>query len=656
MKNKSKRKIWFSTFAGTLAGTAIVVPNVSIKNNVQQDNDFVSSTTKNAAATTNTNVAPNANDLYNDFSYNQGFVSITNSVITFYDWLGLKVWSFDVNASSNYLFGFNTSVQTIKVRSSSDGLQMYVYGTLVGNKSYIFKLNVATGLSIPFSDNMVSFVSDGTSSGLITGANLITFTNGYMIVTPKNPELYDNEVYVSFSEINLATNALTTRTFNIAPAASGQNVYSWGEIESIQKIGSYYSIAVKYNAYNNGLYRPSLLVTCLDAQIGSDYAGTFITSKSFSFLDWQSTPFDLDNIAINVVKLTDTSTTQKFLFFMKYSTMNVESWPVVGCSNFGICEIDSSGSASISSYDAAQSSDYGIVVSDQAETKSVDLSNLSTGISGILGYFDDKSSGIVYMLVANSDLSKIGFLPISDTILYGDPMGGNIPWWINISGFSSARHQTIDFNFIPGNSGANNTYYGYIQADQQNSDGSVSTKKSIFSLNTAQGTFTVQNMNFEFAYSDDQINQKYNNSSYAANLNTEQAIVNDLTKVLQNGNQYFAVNVVSDYLLVNTSNYTVRGSVVFAINNYWNSGQSQITRSVNILLNPLKNAAAIAATKGSTSDSSNSNSASLNDNLLNNTGSKSSSNVIIYSVIIVAALIGIAVSLVVVKILKNKRK
>lgn len=165
----------------SLATTVAISGGLSVPNTNLLDNN---KSAKDAASTTSDLNPPEANDLYNDYSYASGYVTISNkTTINFYDWFGFNIWTYNASSNLSTLFGATSAtISTLKVRSSTDGTQIYVYGYLSDGISYFFILNVADG-------TIVQIGGQNALSGantLITNVNLLTVVDGCAILTQKN--------------------------------------------------------------------------------------------------------------------------------------------------------------------------------------------------------------------------------------------------------------------------------------------------------------------------------------------------------------------------------------------------------------------------------------------------------------------------------------
>lgn len=213
------------------------------------------------------------------------------------------------------------------------------------------------------------------------------------------------------------------------------------------------------------------------------------------------------------------------------------------------------------------------------------------------------------------------------------------PSWIDLSssGITTSNNQILSFDFLPKT--ANTTtqvssgYYGYLNVQIQN-DPSLSTLTSsstFFSLDSSGTKLTTLTLDFTYAMSDSEIENKYEKGKYKANATTKNALINDLAQINYDGNTYDGVTY-TDNINIDETNNTLKGDVTIAIPNWWNSDKSTLTRLVSLDLD-----------SPTTSETVTSN------------GTSAAFSVMEYAAIVLFILIVIAIALVVIKAVVNKK-
>lgn len=586
-------------------------------------------------------IVPKTNDIYNDYSYKAGYVIVSNSndALTFYNWYGQQLWNFNITTNSTTLFGSSGgTIQTLKIRSSSDSSLMYVYGTFSDNRSYLFAINVSNG-SISKFGNKSAFVSDGSANGLIYNVNLLTLSDGYLLLFPKTPTVSGSNVSISFSEINpyiftinpdYSYLALTNRNLDVSKSVSGISINSYGEIVMAEKAGAgtYYAFGIKCDVGNSSSHTPSLLIITLNLSVLGTSDDTQ-QATTFSNLSTSSSAVDLDNVIFNVQKVYDGQNNQKVVYSMKYSTSSLLVKPNYNATTIGSCYIDTNNNIKIETYNVSQS---------------------NSGAVGILNYFFDPSTNAAYVVLANSDISKIGILTLTDSS--GNFVNNSTAKWIDLSSIDTSvgTDKIIDISFIPGTlDSSDNTYSGCIQIQQQNT-----TTRHFFTIDLNNSSITEQTPTYSWVNSDTAIYNKYNDSDYPVNANTESLIINDLCPVIVNGTQETAT-VTKNNLILDTNNNTILGTITLSFPSWGNSSQIFDTRSVNLKFNPSKtnsNNANLYPGSSSSGSGEDLNTPSMNS-LMNNAAS--GSTVMKYSIVVVVVLVIIACFLGVAKIILGKK-
>ncbi|MBD5445877.1 MAG: hypothetical protein HDR31_00995 [Mycoplasma sp.] len=562
----------------------------------------------------NSSVSPEINDLYNDYSYNQGFVNIENNlIVNFYDWFGLKLWSFDVGANSVLLFNSISPIGSLKVKSYVTNSQIFVYGTLADSysTSFVFRLNIADGLLVPFG-SLKAFVSSGSdisSTGLIQNINLLTISNDSVILTPKTPVASNDgtNYTLNFSVLTINDGSIVIKQCDISSITSS-NVDAVGEIIFAQKVNNNYSFGVKAESIRNGNQFKASIVAFLIKDV------VYSNPSPFSLMNWLNTHVDLDKAIFCIQDISTSATEQKLIATMKYDTSSITYTPNVHQTYIALATLNSSSFT-------VQAKAYATVKENGATS--------ANNIAGIMGFLFNYDTKTPYVIVANNtSTSTFAIAPLNFS------GSSTAEGWIDLNNvIQTSENQIMNIGFIP-NSNKDNNYYGYLQVEKQD-DSSVdqisSETRTLFKLDSLGTSLSVSDdINFSFGISDDQINQKYNNKNYSANEETKATLLADLVKVKQNDSTY-PVQIDSNDLIVDTKNNTIKGQVTLALDNWWNSDKSKVTRYVNLDFG---------------SDKENNISTFI----------ASDKNAMVYSVVVVAILVLIAVGLIVYKIMQNKRK
>ena len=617
-KNKFKKFLFLSILSVFSLGTSVYCSGSEFNSSNTWNNDF--KTIKNAVdVQTNSSVSPEVNDLYNDYSYDQGFVSIANgSIVNFYDWFGLKIWSFDVAANSNLLFGAKSEISSLKVKSYNVNSQIFIYGTLNDSRSFVFRLNVIDGALVPFG-SLNAFVSSNTESNenvtdLIKNINLLVISNNYAILTPKTPTIDDesgtSKYLLNFSVLDINQGSIVTKTIDIS-SMSSLKLGLIGEIIFVQKVNNDYSFGIKVERRQSNPKAGHR--ACVAAiSIKND---TYSSVTSFSLVKWTANQVDLDKSIFCIQDISISESEQRLIISMKYDTTSITYTPNDNQTYIGLATLNSTGF---------------VVDVQNYVTVMYNGSASTSNIAGITGFLFDRNLQKPYVVLANNtSTSTFAIAPLTF-----DASTSTAEGWIDLSNIvETSQYQIMNIGFIPGSS-KDNRYFGYLQIEKQD-DNTVSEINSetrvLFALDSPGTTLSVEsNINFSFGMSDSQISQKYNSNSYSANEETRNALLTDLTKVEQNNSTY-PVEINSDNLVVDTKNNTIKGEVTFSLNNWWNSDKSQITSNVNLNFN-----------------SSESSTATSNSSIAD-------ANVMIYSSVVLGALLLIASALIFYKVIQARK-
>lgn len=579
-KKKNFKKIFLSSLAMFSLVSVATVSSWNSNSNLSISD--ASKIVKDASTTTNSFLPPEANDLYDDYSYANGFVTINGSVISFYDWFGFNLWSFDANANLGNIFGNSSlKISTLKVKSSADGSQIFVYGYFTNNSSYLFRLNATNGLIAPIAG------VNAFTSGLILNANLLTIVDGYAVLTQKTPYTQNSSqnISINISQVNLQTGELTNNSYDITSTKSSNYITEFGEIIFVQKVGTSYFFGIKvitYNSSNSSQYRPAEITIYIN---NNSYSSS-IMCNFFNWMTSSSTNINLDNINYCVENVTTTSGQNTYLA-PKYDSTTLSGLTFNGGSYIG--------AGIVATYNLTSTNFTATNITNKENNGS--QSN-NTQIAGITDFLYDQANSKLYAVFANNT---------SQSLFAISPLDDNPLNWINLStsGISTSTNQIFDINFIPNtyvdNSSINSSnssylypgYSGYLEIQKQNDPNVAainSETKTFFSLNSSDGGSTwtlltpINNLNFSFAVSDTDIKNKYKPGTYKATQETKNELISDLIKINQNGNPYNNVSY-TDGININTATQSLEGSVTLSIGNWWNLGKSEITRNISINLN-----------------------------------------------------------------------
>lgn len=572
-KNKFQRKnnykkIFVSYFALFSLVSTVAISQISNINKNSISNNFI--TARNVSTNSSAFTSPSADDLYNDYACINGFVTINDSSINFSNWFGFGLWKFDVNANVANLFGDSgLSVKSLKVKASIDKTQIYVYGYFTNDSSFLFKLNAMDG-TIDSIGTTKSYSTD-----LIKDVNLLTIVNNTAILTQKTP-IGSSSYSISTSEIDLQTGQLTNVSYDITGSKSDRQVVSFGEIIGVQKVNTNYIFDIKAIVHDGNQYHPSLLM--INEINNGSGKGTYASNAySCSFWGNVNSPnsINLDNVNFCILNIDNTSTQTTYIT-AKYSTTPTSNGSGSNTTTFNRVY-----------YTTLDSSHAGvnyapITISNVTNSQSTD------SVAGVTNFLYNSVTKTPYVVLANGGSnSKIAISTLSTSSI------GAAPGWIDLSNcINTSDYQSINVNFVPDTTVTQTSsiagsvvsgYSGYIDVQKYTSADATtySDSRSFFSINTALTTITPI-ADYSLGMSDSAIDNKYKAGKASASENTVNKLVADLTKVEQNGktlNVPYVNNITLDL-----KDQTIKGDVVLTLNNWWNSGTSQLTRSVDINL------------------------------------------------------------------------
>ncbi|MDE5553472.1 MAG: hypothetical protein K2I67_02890 [Malacoplasma sp.] len=637
IKKITLKKFFLTTSTAFLLGTIVSLYSYGLNSNKISNNTI--KTIKNYTnVQTNSLALPQLNDLYNDYSYNKGFIKITdNSKINFYNWFGLKAWDYDVISNWNSIFGNfpSATIDTLKVKSDFENSLIYVYGILNNDDytSFVFRLNVY-GLLVPFGTHNAFFSNENVSwdKRLIKGVNLLTVTkSGYIILTQKIPVkiLINNSIkyLLNISEIDKQSNSIISKQIDITSMENTEDRAPYeisviGEIIYAQKLNNQYTFGIKventWTDNNDKEKKGKKRVAVKTILIENDaYSQNSNNNKIYSFHYWKSGNINLDEAIFNVQDISTSANEQKIIVSMKYDTTSLTITPNSNPTYIGETVLTSS------TYNTNNS----LVVTAGHKNN---VGNSSGDIAGIIGFLYDYNTQQPYVVLAHRTLtSSFAIAPLTSSI-------SNAAGWINFESLlQTGLHQQISIGFIPG-SNKDNKFYGFLEIKKQNYSVIKTINSETITLFALDSSLTSlsnkNNINLSLSVSDDEISSKYSKGDYYANEQTKKEIIADLTKVEQNGLNY-PTQISSENLIIDTQNNSIKGQVTFYINNWWNSDITEITRNVNLIFDYYLKP----------SDTAIPNSAMI------------SANVIVYSSTVLFVLMAIASALIIFKVIQTRK-
>ena len=261
----------------------------SVKNNADTDSQENGESTstlqipESVSMADISHLAPNADDLYNEYAYDSGYVikDETSHTIYFYNWFKEELWNVTLNHTS--ISGFpSKTVKTMNVKGAltstgSYDTKLFVYGNFSDGGSYLFELDMTNGALIENSlitnTNEAAAETTGTESSsqttqtvdtsLISDANLLTVIDqNTIIVTQKNVKhttttsegssssssssSFNGDNLISFSEIkfNDGSSSPTITTYKDVSIYKGSSAYMFGEILGVISTNNQYLFAV----------------------------------------------------------------------------------------------------------------------------------------------------------------------------------------------------------------------------------------------------------------------------------------------------------------------------------------------------------------------------------------------------------------------------
>ncbi|MCF0217948.1 MAG: hypothetical protein HUJ42_02780 [Malacoplasma sp.] len=491
-------------------------------------------------------LAPNADDLYNEYAYDSGYVikDETNHMIYFYSWFKEEIWHVTLSAIPSFPTDKTISTMNVKGALKADATfdtKLFVYGNFQDGGSYLFELDMTNGSLIENSlitnttvDNSVEDEASGTkpdptnNSNLISDANLLTVIDANtVIVTPKNIHHTTTTTgsgdqgsnLISFSEIKFTQDdktAPTITTFeNIDLGTS--SLWTYGQIIGVIYSNNRYMFATTaIGAVNsNKNYAVSVFewylkksdsdgsfsVTATNFNQTSSIGGN-TTNKSFDYM-YMSKGIELTDVDASSSSVsTDVATLQKYLDEK--------------CSNFSV------------KYTGSIEKPRMLISLNWDSTNLTLSTNGNNGSDSNNGYnkilvstFDDGANGTgdpklaTYTINTSTNLqSTLTYLGISNLIYTRD---ANVaPYAVCVAAGASGNNMNIYFNFVK------------LEDFTNNSEGDTQSSTSPNDITLTNNTST---------------SSSNNDKNFSNNNQTNNWWFSAPAEVLQSGKTYNASNV-----------------------------------------------------------------------------------------------------------------
>ncbi|MCF0218115.1 MAG: hypothetical protein HUJ42_03700 [Malacoplasma sp.] len=337
----------FTSF--TINATNYATVKINILNNNVQDTS-VSSNPLVAPTTVDTStLAPNGNDLYNEYNFESGYVikSVKDHTISFYDWFKQKKWCLDVSTVITSIGGQTPTnildTMNIKAALTSSGAydtKLFVYGNLKDissnniTGSYVFQVVMATGKVVDKSiiENTTQKANMNNSTILISDIRQLTVINQNTIIVSSNISNDANNNTHSFS-ISILT--LDGATINIQTLTSSINNTN---ITSNVVLGAILGVIKKDNQY---------VFAMSASNINSE--STFDLSVYYWYFTLSNNNLNLTNFS-ETAPMSSLATSQSYDFQTIISSINkseissdnsqqvtdIQNWLENNCANFSV--------------------------------------------------------------------------------------------------------------------------------------------------------------------------------------------------------------------------------------------------------------------------------------------------------------------------------
>lgn len=609
MKSKKlfkKLSLTFLGLAGLATGTIALIPN-NFSNNNQLTLD--SSTQQSDVKTTSSNLSVQSNDSYNTFNSESGYLSVDQSstLITFSNWFGFKVWSFNVNENSKELFGSQRTASNIKVRALDNLQTVLVYGDLDSNNSFMFQLNLTNGSIHPVSGkNSLVGTSEGVNndSTIIPSVNVANVTDdNYVILSPKIN--LNNTFKVTFSVVSLTSyNQFTNnKDYSKTTSNSTSSIDVFYEITgAIKKTdkssqNTYYVFSVKgYNTTNNGTTNTFTIrnwmmlfrvvndaVTTADLYSSSCSNAITVNNGNTNVQDFINEKY-MNNMEFVTGTRYNYSSSDKNLTTILTTIKWKEYWDIqsqfLKNNLFGV-NIDANVVTSTGWTNTSSFKPTAFEVAGNANQTSAPIDLVWTEREGITRFW------VVCQEIGNQNQSdKISLVPIEPSVITQSSTITS-SYWMDLQ--TNYTYPEFEISFIP-----NSTYtttaniLGLINWNEKDAEGGVVNSKSFKFLNATTQATVEDVSTYALTYSDQELNDKYKDS---ITTGIEEQIAKDASSMTENGTEIQVENLNYSNLKVSDDLKNVSGTITFDVKSWFNSPNattssdyktSKITRNIMI--------------------------------------------------------------------------
>lgn len=601
MDRKKLTKRISLSFLGLMSVTTISSVAINFSNNSPSNNYSISQSETqqltNAIKSTASLNDLKESDIYNDYMTESGYIALdtTTATITFKNYFGLEVWTFDINKNSADIFGTSTLLKEIKVRIIENLNTVLVYGLTSSNLSYIFQLSLDDGSIYQSNGKKVLLSNSSDANAIISNLNVINVieNSSKVILLPKiTAGYYDdtNPLRFSFSEVNLldwSVENSTDYTYSAGSSTTLKN--SFHEIIGVVKLYST-SNSVKNYAFNFSGFQ--VKQSGSSAEVTAQIFTGWYRGQTKNQLNRASYPMT-SKTTVNKGNYDETLTylsndifpSLDFLTITDYSTNYAEILSALKWTQ------NSTFAVTNTNFLASQIYGDGVPTTDQTlnvfKYSLVKTSSVNTGgtTSGIIQFITTKRGGSIskWGLVVNTTNTKqIALLPIN--IAAGTASGNYL---ININ-LNSGVWSTIDTSetnpnysvfFIPDSTYTASTNLQGLVQTSDTSGANVST--SSFSFLNASTNIEV-NTNYEtydYQFTDDQLQKSFKDNLTDANIKDK---VFEAASSIQSssGAKLQVTNKDISKLTYNSSTKTLSGEITFSIPGWWNSANTSQTTSV----------------------------------------------------------------------------
>lgn len=580
----------------TISSVAINFSNNSPSNNYSISQSETQQLTNAIKSTASLNDLKES-DIYNDYMTESGYIALdtTTATITFKNYFGLEVWTFDINKNSADIFGTSTLLKEIKVRIIENLNTVLVYGLTSSNLSYIFQLSLDDGSIYQSNGKKVLLSNSSDANAIISNLNVINVieNSSKVILLPKiTAGYYDdtNKLTFSFSEVNLSDWSVDNSTDYTYSSGNSKNAY----FEIIGAIKLYSSSnSVKNYAFNFSGFQVTQSGNSFSAEteIFSGWYRGPTKSQSERYLTPVTSSITTNKSSYDEVLSylsSDVYQNMDFLSVIDYTTNYGELFNALKWKQNSTYTVLNKNFFSVQIYGDAtpptSSSPQNIF-----KCSVIDRTSVSTGgtTSGIIQFITTKRNGSIskWGLVVNTTNTKqITLLPINISASSNTASGNYL---INLN-LNSGAWSTIDTSetnpnysvfFIP-----DSTYTAAtnLQGLVQTSDTS-GTNLSTSSFTFLNASTNIQvNTNYEtydYQFTDDQLQKSFKDNLTDADIKDK---VFEAASSIQSssGTELQVTNKDISKLTYNSSTKTLSGEITFSIPGWWNSANTSQTTSV----------------------------------------------------------------------------